>query len=261
MPRVLYSGVVNGVRRLKPCVGAVALLAVLAACTEAADPAAAPTNSPLGSPSSASSATSTSPTPEPSSVPTPGSMETPRTSSGKLSQASFPRPGELGPTWAYAIDSGDAEEGYVGNGTPALERDPAELAMLTVPFGCPRRAAMPRATHALEVDYTADGITVIAIRMQFADPATARRLFDGRLANLQRCRGRSGGQAIGELVGTVAPIGNGIVLSDRTPNSDPWAELAILDGDQVALLATQTTLDHPMVSRRHARQLAAAFRR
>ena len=31
----------------------------------------------------------------------------------------------------------------------------------------------------------------------------------------------------------------GALVSDRTPRSDPWRELAVLDGDTVVLLAVQ----------------------
>ncbi len=244
----------NGAKRLQLRIGALALIVTLTGCTQGGEPSAAPNSPP------APSTVSASPSAEPS-PPKPGSLETPGTSSGSLSQDAFPRPKTLGADWAYAVDSGDAEEGYVGNGTPALERDPEELATLAVPFGCARRAPMPTAEHALEVDYTASGVKVIAIRMQFSDVATARTLFEGRLTNLERCRGRSGGKAIGDLVTTVDRLGEGVVLSDRTPKSDAWVELAILDDDHVVLIAAQTLVGRPPMTRAQAQRLAATFRR
>lgn len=204
--------------------------------------------------------TSSSPTASPVAR-EPADLETPATSSGPLSQRSFPRPRTLGAGWAYAIDPGDGEEGYLGNGTPALARDPREIVQLAVPFGCARRSPMPVPTHALEVDYTANGVKVIAIRGEFPDEAAAKAFYTGRTANLDRCRGRSGGQAIGTLVGRADRLRSGVLLSDRTPDSDPWAELAVLDGDQVVLVAAQTTLDTPPMTAAGARRLASLFHR
>jgi hypothetical protein len=233
---------------------AVLSLAVLAltACS-GADPVAEPSPA-SGTPPSGS----TSPAPEPEK---PVGLETPATSAGSLTRRSFPRPHTLGTGWRYAVDPGDAEEGYLGNGTPALERDPREIVQLAVPFGCARRSPMPGPTHALEVDYTARGVKVIAIRGEFGDTASAEAFFTGRAANLDRCRGRSGGLAIGTIVARTDRLGDGVLLSDRTPGSDPWAELAVLDGDQVVLVAAQTTLDRPPMTRAGARRLVPLFRR
>lgn len=188
-------------------------------------------------------------------------MDRPGTSSGPLSQDDFPRPKALGGGWAYSIDPGDAEDGYAGNGTPALARNPAEVVRLAVPLGCARPDAMPVPDHALEVDYTAGGIKVIAIRGEFTDLAKAKEFFTARNANLQRCVGRSGGQAIGPLVSAAEALADDVLLSDRTPESAPWAELALLDGDQVVLVAAQTRLGEPPMTRETARALAEVFRR
>lgn len=188
-------------------------------------------------------------------------MARPATSSGPLSQDDFPRPKALGDGWAYSIDPGDAEEGYAGNGTPALARNPAEVVRLAVPLGCARPDAMPVPDHALEVDYTVGGTKVIAIRGEFKDVGMAELFFDARNANVQRCVGRSGGRAIGPLVGTAEALADDVLLSDRTPESAPWAELALLDGDQVVLVAAQTRLGTPPMSKDQARRLAEVFRR
>jgi hypothetical protein len=190
-------------------------------------------------------------------VPSPGSMDEPATSSGPLSKASFPKPRELGRGWTYTVDPGDAEEGYAGNGTPALARSPREIVQTAVPFGCSRRAAMPAPEHALEVDYAYRGDKAIAIRGQFADAATARSFFTGRAANLRSCLGRSGSAAIGPLVtGLTAPDSDSLA-SDRTPRSDPWRELSVLDGDSVVLLAVQ---GHDPFDTASTRRLVRTFR-
>lgn len=172
-------------------------------------------------------------------APTPGSTIVPRTTSGPLSRSDFPRPSELGARWRYAVDPGDAEEGYTGNGTPTLERSPEEIVQTAVPFGCPRVQAMPTPRHALEVDYTFEGAKVIAVRSEFRDSSTARTFFTGRTANLQHCLGRVASPAIGPLVDRIAAPDANAVVSDRTPRSDPWQEIAVLDGSTVAMVAVQ----------------------
>ncbi len=180
------------------------------------------------------------PTPKPSaSAPEAGSMAEPGTSSGSLTRHSFPTPRALGAGWRYSVDPGDAEEGYAGNGTPALARRPEEVVQTAVPFGCARRTAMPAPTHALEVDYTLHGARVIAVRGRFADAARARAFFAGRASNLRGCDGHSASAAIGPLVANMGRPAAGALVSDRTPRSDPWRELAVLDGDTVVLLAAQ----------------------
>ena len=186
-------------------------------------------------------------------------METPASSSGPLSQRSFPRPRQLGAGWRYAIDPGDAEEGYLGNGTPALARDPHELVHAALPLGCPRKLTLPVPHHALEVDYRYRGTKVIAVRMSFTDRAQATGFYGARNAALMACHGRSGGSAIGVLVSEVNSVGAHAVLSDRTPHSDPWTELAVLAGDSVVLLAAQTAPREPPLSDAAAPALATAF--
>jgi hypothetical protein len=137
------------------------------------------------------------------------------------------------------VDPGDAEEGYAGNGTPVLERSPEEIAQTAVPFGCGRRSPMPTPRHALEADYTYRGAKVIAVRSEFTDRSTARTFFAGRSANLRTCLGRTGSAAIGPLVEHLTRPAADAVVSDRTPTSDPWQEIAVLDGSTVAMVAVQ----------------------
>lgn len=188
-------------------------------------------------------------------------LEVPDTSSGPLTRRDFPRPRELGPDWSYRVDRGDAEEGYAGNSTPALERDPTEVAMLAVPFGCRRPVDVPVPEHALEVDYTAGGVVVIAVRASFADPRTASRFFGTRARLLRGCQGAVAGRAEGVLVDQVRPLSDTALLNDRTPDSDPWAELAVHDGDQVVLVAARARLGRPPLTSDAAADLAQAFRR
>jgi hypothetical protein len=199
-----------------------------------------------------------SPSPTPTTdAPSPGSLDKPATTSGPLSERSFPTPKQLGTGWRYAVDPGNAEEGYAGNGTPTLARDPREVLQTAVPFGCDRGSAMPLPTHALEVDYTRRGRPVIAVRSKFADATAARTFFTGRTANLSACTGRSGSPAIGPLVTTLTRPAEDALVSDRTPRSDPWSELAVRDRDTVVLMAVRGGALSPAQNRR----LVKAFRR
>jgi hypothetical protein len=204
-------------------------------------------------------------TPEPADTPTPttdapspGSLDKPAETSGSLSQRSFPAPRRLGDGWRYAVDPGNAEEGYAGNGTPALARDPQEVLQTAVPFGCDRPYELQPPRHALEVDYTVRGAKAIAVRGKFADPASASAFFGDRARTLAGCRGRSGSPAIGPLVTVVDRLSATAVLSDRTPRSDPWSELAVLDRDTVVLLAVR---GRDALSPTQSRRLVEAFRR
>ena len=186
-------------------------------------------------------------------------MATPGTRSGQLSRRDFPRPRDLGAGWSYVVDPGSSEEGYAGNGTPALARDPGEIVQTAVPFGCARRTPMPRPDHALEVDYETGGTRVIAIRSQFADDTTARSFFTGRGTNIRACLGVDGG-AVGPYVSDVRRYGAGVLVNGRTQQSDPWTELVVLDGDSVVLVAAQSRVHDPPIAPASARTLARSFR-
>jgi hypothetical protein len=185
-------------------------------------------------------------------------MDEPATTSGPLSRRSFPTPRQLGAGWRYAVDPGSAEEGYAGNGTPTLARSPQEIVQTAVPFGCDRPSELPAPTHALEVDYTVRGARVVAVRGKFADTAGARTFFAGRARDLRGCVGRSGSPAIGPLVASVTTPATDSLASDRTPRSDPWRELAVLDRDTVVLVAAQGA--DPLTTVQ-TRRLVTAFRR
>ena len=187
-------------------------------------------------------------------------MATPATKSGPLTRAAFPHPRALGPRWSFAVDPGDGEEGSLGDGAPSLERNPAEVALASVPTGCPRPHRFPRPTHALEIDYARAGTKMVAIRARFADPRRATEFFDRRATTIAECRGLSGGHAVGTLVDVVSRPGPGVLLSDRTPRSDPWTEVAMLDGPAVVLLAAPGRVEEPPLSERDLGSVVEAFR-
>ena len=226
----------------------------LSACSGGDEPAARPRPAPPAT----TEATSPTPSTTDTGAPSPGSMDEPATTSGPLSRRSFPTPRQLGAGWRYAVDPGSAEEGYSGNGTPTLERSPQELVQTAVPFGCDRPFELTAPTHALEVDYTVAGAKAIAVRGKFGDATEARSFFAGRARNLRGCEGRTGSPAIGPLVMAVTAPAREALANDRTPRSDPWRELAVLDRDTVVLLAVRGTDPLTTAQTRH---LVTAFRR
>jgi hypothetical protein len=166
-------------------------------------------------------------------------MAEPPATSGDLALTSFPTPKQLGPGWTYAVDPGSAEEGYSGNGTPAMARRTDEIAQTALPFGCPTRPRLPLARHALEVGYSDDSRAVVTVRLRFTDPSDAKAFFDGRADGLRQCSGVAPSPAIGPLVtGLLAPRA-GVLVSARTPDSDPWQELALVADVDVVLVARQ----------------------
>lgn len=213
---------------------------------------------PSAAPPSATTPTSSS-TPTPSRPPpsNPAKTTTPASTAGSLSIRSFPRPAELGGGWSYAVDPGDIEEGYAGNGTPAIAREAGEVLRTVLPFGCPRgpRFAAPR--HVLEVDYRSPYGKVVALRLRFADDNTASAFFAARTAGLRSCLGRSPSPAIGPLVRHLTVLDDRTLRSDRTPASDPWTELAGTGGDLVTLVAIQGPTDR--IDDLEARRLAGVF--
>lgn len=262
-PSSLYPSRVRGSTRAARHAAAFALVGALAtACTSAGtgpagEGAATRAAVPVSSPTAATAE-------GPSESPDGGSREalqTPATSSGPLTRRDFPLPRELGPAWSYRVDPGDAEEGYAGNSTPVLERDPTEVAMLAVPFGCARGVDVPVPQHALEVDYAVGGITVVAVRAAFGDPRTAARFFGTRARLLRGCQGTVLSKGEGVLVREVRRLSATALLNDRTPDSDPWTELAVHDGDQVVLVAAQTRPDRFPMTSDSVTDLVSAFHR
>jgi hypothetical protein len=51
-----------------------------------------------------------------------------------------------------------------------------------------------------------------------------------------------------------------VLVNGRTQRSDPWTELAVLDGDAVVLVAARSRIDDPPIDPGSARSLARSFR-
>ena len=176
----------------------------------------------------------------------------------RAGRRAFPRPADLGPAWSYR--STFAEEPYAEPGAPVLLRDPEVATRAAVPRGCRPasggRSPGPEPLRASVVAYEAAGDWVDAVRVRFGTAAEAGRFAASRRSALRTCVGQGSGSAVGPLVTRVVDLDAGTLLSDRTPESDAYSDVAVVDRDTVVLV-TRRTDDLPTL--RAARALAAAF--
>jgi hypothetical protein len=202
-------------------------------------------------------------------VRTPPPLVRPSTAAGPLRPSSLPRVSTvLGSGWRPFADPGSSEEGYLGNGTPWLSRDPVEVAATVLPLGCRSRGSVPTPRFALETDGTDDaGHRAVLIRARFATPAQATAFVDRTAADARACArqpAETGPAGTSAPVTAVRAVG-GVVVSDRVDVfADPaagarWSEFKVADGDDVLLLAVDQRLDAP--HRWSEAGVAAALRR
>lgn len=176
--------------------------------------------------------------------------------------SAFPRPTDLGPGWTYRASFG--EPGYVDGPAPVRRVAPRSAVRDSVPRGCPAPASGPSRppgrgsspTRAVTVAYEVSGDWVDATRITFTAPRAAAAFAADRRRALGACLDSDGGPSVGPLVSRVQALGAGATLSDRTPRSDSYAEVAAVDGTSVVVVRRRTD-DQPTL--RAARALAAAF--
>lgn len=157
----------------------------------------------------------------------------PGTTSGELDQSDLPAPVELGPGWEYRVDPGDAEEGYAGNGTPAIARDPAEVLGAITPLGC-RPADLPLPRNALEVTYAKGERPGVALMLAFDDAPTAQRFFDVHSRTLRQCAQRPTSPL------AIVTDDPGQISSSRTEfpgETHTWDETMTVSDNRVVLVA------------------------
>ncbi len=218
---------------------------LLAACGSSASgdliPAAASPSASVGS------APPASPTdPASNGVVEPSLPAVPATTSGPLKPANLPAPALLGKGWTTRVDAGGAEDGYVGNGTPTMKRDPKDIALTVVPFGCSTRSTLPEARYVLEDTYMHGFVDGVALRLVFASSAQASTFITRVRADRAACVHQS--EAPVAFVRDAGPV----VVSERsdtstTGRSDPWTELFLVRGDQALIVsagifASQTSI-------------------
>jgi hypothetical protein len=230
------------------------LVAALAGC------ASTPTATSAPQPMIASSASPTMvTTPSPRTDP----MSPPAKRSGPLSGADMPRPSALGHGWDFRVDAGSQEDGYAGNGTPTLQRDPGEVADLAVPLGCVDRGHLPQPRWALESDYAhaPTGTIGLVIRLRFANAGSATAFMTQRDDALAACAAQT--SSVGpNSTGLVQHLrtGVGLTVSTRTEAGDEhdgsaWTEIAAVGSpaSDVTLLAVNAPQSAPVARRAIAR--------
>jgi hypothetical protein len=204
------------------------------------------------------------PSPVPTSTTSPDAprdrMSPPAKRSGPLSGHDMPRPAALGRGWAFRVDGGSQEDGYAGNGTPTVERDPGEVAGLAVPLGCVDRGNLPRPRWALETDYAhaATGTIGLVVRLRFATVSSATAFMKQRDAALAACAAqtsRLGPNSTG-LVQHLRTLA-GMTVSTRTESGDlhdgsAWTEIAAVGSpaSDVTMLAVNAAQSSQVI--RHA---------
>jgi hypothetical protein len=215
-------------------------------CSGAEPTGTAATGSASTSPSPSAAATSSSPSPTPSSTTSFDREATPATTSGSLRRASLPRPAVLGKGWGTRVDPGSQEDGYTGNGTPTVARDPGDTVAALRPIGCAEEAAyaeqLPVPAHALEVDYRHRGTGAhgIGLALEFRDVATAEDFFDVYSRSLGLCSSGAGGTT--RVTVQASPGADAIATVTVDPfEQSTWRELAERSGRFVRLLAIEGT--------------------
>lgn len=228
------------------------LAAALAGCSGPGEPAATTSPSTSEAPSSAAASpapSTSSASPAPTSVSPSASPSgfdrtaTPATSSGPLSGSALPDPEVLGRGWVARVDPGSAEDGYTGNGTPVVARDPQDLAQALLPIGCADAsvydARLPEAEHALEVDYAyrASGAHGVALALDFGDEKTAQRFVSAYTGALARCTAGPGGSMV--VTVAAAPAGSFASVQKDSAFGTTWRELVTRTGAVVRMVAVE----------------------
>lgn len=168
-----------------------------------------------------------------SSSATGGPDEAPASRSGDLGQEDLPAPEHLGPGWEYRVDPGNAEDGYVGSGEPAIARDPASVIAAVTPLGC-RPRALPEPARALEVTYQRGKVPGVGLVLQFDESGSAQDFFNLRSRVLDEC----GDARRVEL--DVVDSSADTVVSTRTEQlgeTPSWVEAMTVDDREITLLA------------------------
>jgi hypothetical protein len=238
---------------------AVALALLVGGCAGGSETSATPAATQGGKPSPASEPRDATPQPSATPVPRQEKMSAPAMHAGPLTGRDMPRPSVLGRGWRFRVDDGNQEDGYAGNGTPTVQRDPREVAGLAVPLGCVDRGQLPRPRWALETDYAqaSSGTIGLVVRLRFATTSDATTFMVRRDAALAACAAqtsRVGPNSTGlvQQLRTTA----GLTVSTRTDAGDlqdgsAWTEIAEVGspGTDVTLVAVHALESDPVARR------------
>jgi hypothetical protein len=139
---------------------------------------------------------------------------------------------------------GNVEDGYTGNGTPVVARDPHDAAAALLPLGCAEGSVyatpMPVPLHALEADYVyaPTGAHATGLALDYGDAATADRFVRLYTRALRRCVSGSGGTMVVTVEPAPAAGAFASVQVDRLERTT-WRELVVPAGRVVRLIAVE----------------------
>jgi hypothetical protein len=257
--RLAASGTRQGDGPVRLALTAVVVGAALAlsgcggSATPVGDGASTVPTSPSATPSASASVSAT-----PSDSATPfDRTATPATSSGPLGASTLPKASALGPGWSAYIDSGSAEDGYTGNGTPVVARDVRDVTDALLPFGCvdaAYAAPMPVPLHALEADYRhTSGKHAVGLALDYGTPAAAEAFVAAYEKALRACVPGAGATTV--VTVDRAPEGAFANVQKDTLEKTVYRELLVPAGRVVRILDVEgaTTPVAPWAS------IAAAF--
>ena len=231
--------------RVRVAAAAVAVVAVCTACSTGTAGEVVAASSPTpSSPSPTAAPSSSTPSASPTPLPTFDRTATPATTSGSLKRASLPRAAVFGAGWTSRVDIGSTEDGYTGNGTPSVARDPQDTVIALRPIGCAEESVyaepLPVPRNALEVDYRhrPTGSNGVGLALEFADAAAAGDFFDVYTRSLALCRSGAGGTT--RISVQTAPGADAVATVTVDPvERTTWRELAERSGRVVRLLAVE----------------------
>jgi hypothetical protein len=131
------------------------------------------------------------------------------------------------------VDPGDPEEGYVGSGQPAIEREPASVLAAITPLGC-RPQPLPLPLRALEVTYQRGDAPGVGLILEFDADEAAREFFDVHTTVIAECVDSR------HIDVEVLQTSSSTFVSSRTEEvgqTPSWIEGLMLRGDRLTLIA------------------------
>ena len=239
--------------RVAPVALVVTAALMLAACGGASSPS---TGDPSTSPAAVANAAGGSPGASPSVSASPyDRTATPATSSGPLGASTMPKASALGRGWTAYIDSGSAEDGYTGNGTPVDARNVRDVTDAMLPFGCLDAAyttPLPVPLHALEADYRhVSGKHAVGLALDYGTTAAAAAFVTAYEKALTACVAGAGATTV-VTVGKPPVPGTFVTVQTDTLEGTVYRELLVPAGRVVRILdiegATTPTAPWPTIA-------------
>jgi hypothetical protein len=163
----------------------------------------------------------------------------PATSSGPLGASTMPKASALGPGWSAYIDSGSAEDGYTGNGTPVVARNVRDVTAAMLPFGCldaTYATPMPVPVHALEADYKhSSGKHAVGTALDYGTPEAAAAFVAAYEKALTACVAGPGATSVVSVAKAPVPGAFATVQTDKLEGT-VYRELLVPAGRVVRIL-------------------------